>query len=64
MAITVQQILDLAREIGLKTRKGKANFIMVPVDDFPRLRECVERAEKRRRCDELEEKLNKTSKVR
>jgi len=64
MEITVQQILNAARDIELKTRKGKADFVMVPEDNFPQLCECVERAENHRRCAEIEEKLNKISKVR
>ena len=58
----VEQILKVSKEISMSSKRGKANFIWTTEDTFKDIQECAERAENKKRCAELEEKLNHSSK--
>ena len=62
MVPTIEQILKIARNVGLATKKGKANFVWMTEDAFNKVKDGFARAENDHRCTEIEEKLNQSLK--
>ena len=58
----VEQILKVSKEISMSSKRGKPNFVWATEDTFKDIQECAERVENKKRCAELEEKLNHFSK--
>jgi PHD/YefM family antitoxin component YafN of YafNO toxin-antitoxin module len=46
----------------MSSKRGKPNFVWATEDTFKDIQECAEREENKKRCAELEEKLNHSSK--
>lgn len=55
---TVEQILKASKEIGMSSKRGKPNFIWATEETLGDIHDCLEQQENKKRCTELEEKLN------
>lgn len=58
----VEQILKVSKEISMSSKRGKPNFIWATEETLGDIQDCLEQAEHKKRCAELEEKLNHSSK--
>ena len=58
----VEQILKVSKEISMSSKRGKPNFLWATEETLGDIQDCLERAEHKKRCAELEEKLNHSSK--
>lgn len=59
---TVEQILKVAKEISMSSKRGKPNFIWATEKTIGDIRDYIEQAEHKKRCAEIEEKLNNSLK--
>lgn len=58
----VEQILNASKEISMSSKRGKPTFVWATEETLGDIRECIEREENKKRCAEIEEKLNHSSK--
>jgi len=62
MSDIVSQIIQASKKIEAQTRRGQPSFVWATEGTFKHIQECAERAENKKRCAELEEKLNRFTK--
>lgn len=62
MNSNIEQILKVSKEIGMSSKRGKANFIWATEETLGDIRDCLERAEHKKRMAEIEENLNRSIK--
>jgi hypothetical protein len=62
MNSTVEQILKVSKEISISSKRGKPYFIWATEETFGDIRDCLERAEHKKRMAEIEENLNRSIK--
>ena len=66
MEPNVEQILKVSKEISMSSKRGKPNFVWATENTIKHIQEyiqeCAEREKNKKRCAELEEKLNHYSK--
>ena len=62
MSDIVSQILKVSKEISMSAKRGKPNFVWATEGTFKHIQECAEREQNKKRCAELEEKLNSSTK--
>lgn len=58
----VEQILRVSKEIGMSSKRGKANIIWATEETLGDIRDCLERDENKKRMAEIEENLNRSVK--
>ena len=58
----VEQILKVSKEISMSSKRGKPNFIWATEKTIGDIRDCLESEKNKKRCADLEEKLNNSSK--
>lgn len=63
MDTTVEQILKVSKEIGMSSKRGKPNFIWATEETIGDIKDRLEREENKKRCAEIEEKLNRSIKT-
>ena len=62
MNTTVEQILNVAKEISISSKRGKPNFVWTTEETLGDIQDCLVRAENKKHQAELEEKLNRSIK--
>lgn len=58
MSPNVEQILKVSKEISMSSKRGKPNFVWATGETLGHIHDCLEQRENKKRCAELEEKLN------
>ena len=58
MEPNVEQILKVSKEISMSSKRGKPNFIWATEETLGDIRDYLEREEHKKRCAEIEKKLN------
>ena len=62
MNTTVEQILNVAKEISISSKKGKPNFIWTTEETLGDIQDCLVRAENKKQLVKIEENLNRSIK--
>lgn len=62
MSDIVSQILKVSKEISMSSKRGKPNFVWATEKTLGDIKDYLEREECKKRCAELEEKLNSSTK--
>lgn len=62
MNTTVEQILNVAKEISISSKKGKPNFIWTTEETLGDIQDCLVRADNKKHQAEIEENLNRSIK--
>ena len=63
MNTTVEQILNVAKDISISSKRGKANFIWTTEETLGDIQDCLVRAEHKKHQAEIEENLNRSIKT-
>lgn len=58
----VERILKVSKEISMSSKRGEPNFVWATEETIGHIRDCLEQQENKKRCAEIEEKLNRSIK--
>ena len=60
MNTTVEQILNVAKDISISSKRGKPNFIWTTEETLGDIQDCLVRAESKKHQAKIEENLNRS----